>query len=479
MSALKTDIPARLDRLPWSSFHWMILFALGITWILDGLEVTIKGAISGVLQSSDSLGLSSAQIGMIASFYLLGAVIGALVFGYLTDRYGRRLLFFVTLTVYLVGAFLTAFSWDLWSFFLFRFITGLGIGGEYAAINSTIDEMMPARLRGRIALLINGSYWIGAAFGAMSTLVLLDPAIFAVDVGWRFGFAIGAVLGLFILFLRRYLPESPRWLITHGYEREAIAATEEIEAKVRASTGARLDDIAADDLMTIYPRRSFGLAIVLETMFRTYRKRSLLGLVLMASQAFLYNAIFFTYALVLSNFYDVPPENTGLYLVPFAIGNFLGVLVLGRLFDTLGRRAMISATYAVSAVLLVITGYLFGKEMLGPVTLTALWSVIFFFASAAASSAYLTVSELFPLETRALAIAVFYAIGTATGGVVAPWLFGALIDTGSAWSVFYGYLFAGALMLIAAGVEIMIGVDAEGQSLERLARPLSARADAS
>ncbi|MBI1182168.1 MAG: MFS transporter [Alphaproteobacteria bacterium] len=466
-----------MDRLPWSRFHWTILIALGVTWILDGLEVTLKGAVSSVLQDPQSLGFTSTQIGMIASFYLAGAVTGSLVFGYLTDRYGRRVFFFVTLGVYLIGAVLTAFSWSLWSFILFRFITGLGIGGEYAAINSTIDEMMPARVRGQVALVVNGSYWLGAALGALSTVVLLDPDVFAVDFGWRLGFGIGAVLGLFILFMRRHIPESPRWLITHDRRDDAEADIERIEARVARETGETLEDVPPERRITIHPKPHFGFGMILKSMFGVHLKRSVLALVLMASQAFLYNAIFFTYALILSNFYDVPSSDVGLYLVPFAIGNFLGVLLLGRLFDTLGRRFMISATYIVSGLLLGATGYMFAQGLLSAVTLTALWSVIFFFASAAASSAYLTVSEVFPLETRALAIAVFYSVGTAAGGIAAPSLFGALIDTGSPWTVFYGYLAASALMLGAAGVEIVIGVDAERQSLEDVAAPLSASAE--
>ncbi len=472
---IETQIPARMDRLPWSGFHWTILIALGVTWILDGLEITLKGAVSSVLQEPQSLGLTSAEIGMIASFYITGAVIGALVFGFLTDRYGRRLFFFITLAVYFTGALLTAFSWDLWSFALFRMITGLGIGGEYAAINSTIDEIMPARVRGQVALAVNGSFWVGAALGAMSTVVLLDPAVFAVDVGWRIGFCIGAVLGLFVVFMRRNLPESPRWLVMHGRPAEAEEVMTAIESRVAASTGRPLEPVDGTRGLSLHPRSTFALREILTAMFRTHARRSVLGLVLMASQAFLYNAIFFTYALVLSNFFHVPADRTGLYLLPFAAGNFLGVLVLGRLFDVIGRRKMISLTYAVSALLLVATGWLFAHGSLGAVTLTILWSVIFFFASAAASAAYLTISEVFPLETRALGIAIFFSIGTATGGILAPWIFGKLIDTGSAWNIFYGYIFAAVLMLFAGLTELLIGVDAERKSLEAIAAPLSAR----
>lgn len=469
--AFKTQTPARMDRLPWSRFHWTVVIALGITWILDGLEVTLKGAISGVLQEPGTLHFTSAQIGMIASFYLLGAVLGSLFFGYLTDRLGRKKLFFATLTVYLCGAMLTAFSWSLWSFILFRFITGSGIGGEYAAINSAIDELIPARLRGRVDLIINGSYWVGAMIGSGSTVFLLDPHIFPVDLGWRLGFGIGAFLGLFILLLRKRVPESPRWLATHGYREEAEKVVQEIEHRVEKQTGKKLR--MPDKYLTIHPRKSFGFGIVAHAMFKKYRTRSVLGLSLMISQAFLYNAIFFTYALILTRFYNVSPDITGLYLLPFAVGNFLGPLLLGRFFDTIGRRQMISGTYIFSALLLAFTGYLFNAGDLGATSQTVMWSIIFFFASAAASSAYLTVSEIFPLEIRAMAIAFFYSIGTAAGGIAAPWLFGTLIGTGSRSNVFYGYLAGAAMMLAAALTEIIWGIRAEQQSLENVAAPLS------
>ena len=473
---IKTLIPARLDRLPWTRFHTWIVLALGVTWILDGLEVTLKGAISGVLQEPGTLHLTSSEIGLIASAYLAGAVLGSLVFGYLTDRYGRRLFFFVTLVTYLIGGLLTAFSWDLWSFIVFRFITGAGIGGEYAAINSAIDEMIPARVRGRIDIYINGSYWLGAALGAGSTLILLDPNIFPVNVGWRVGFFIGAVLGLGILLVRRFVPESPRWLITHGYEREAEATVMNIEAEVDSETDERLPKADPADAITIHPRHSFGFGIVIKTMFGHYWRRALVGFSLMVAQAFLYNAIFFTYALVLTGFYHVDSSVTGLYLLPFAIGNFLGVMVLGSFFDTIGRKQMIAATYTASAALLVVTGWLFAIDALTVVTLTAMWTAIFFIASPAASSAYLTVSEIFPLETRALAIAFFFSLGTGAGGIIAPWLFGTLIGTGSRWAVFYGYLAAAVLMFAAAVIEIVFGIAAERMSLEKIAEPLSTRA---
>jgi MFS family permease len=473
--AIRTLIPARLDRLPWTPFHTLIVVGLGVTWVLDGLEVTLKGAISGVLQEPGTLHLSPSEIGGLASFYLTGAVLGSLVFGWLTDRYGRKLFFFVTLATYLIGVLLTAFSWDFWSFAVFRFITGAGIGGEYAAINSAIDELIPARVRGRVDIMINGSYWIGAALGSGATLVLLDPNIFPVDFGWRLGFGIGALLGLCILLVRRFVPESPRWLVTHGYTDAAEATVAGIERTVAAEAHARLPKVDAADAITVHPHHTFGFGVIIRTMFGRYWRRALVGFSLMVAQAFLYNAIFFTYALVLTGFYEVPASTTGLYLLPFAIGNVVGVFALGHLFDTIGRRQMIAATYVISAVLLVVTGWLFAIDALTVVTLTALWTVIFFIASPAASSAYLTVSEIFPLETRALAIAFFFSLGTGAGGITAPWLFGTLIGTGSRINVFYGYVAAAVLMLAAAGIEVTFGIAAERQSLEKVAEPLSAR----
>ncbi len=468
---IRTRIPARLDQLPWSRFHWLVVIALGVTWILDGLEVTFKGAVSGVLQLPETMGFSAAQIGLLGSGYLTGAVLGALFFGRLTDRYGRKRLFFITLGVYLAGVGLSAFSWDFWSFFVFRFITGCGIGGEYAAINSAIDELIPARHRGRVGLMINGSFWLGAALGSGATVLLLDPALFAPDFGWRLGFGMGAALGLLILLFRRFIPESPRWLLTHGRAAEA----ERIVAGIERSIGA--PPPPADVEIVLRPQRSFGLAQVAHVMFTRYRSRSALCVMLMMSQAFLYNAIFFTYALVLTRFYGVPAGETGLYLLPFAIGNFLGPVVLGRWFDTIGRRPMISLTYGTSATLLALTGWLFTQDLLSAAGQTAMWSVIFFFASAAASSAYLTASEVFPLEIRALAIAIFFAVGTGTGGVLAPWLFGTLIGSGSRDAVFAGYLLGAGLMLLAVGAVLAYGVRAERKSLEEVAPPLTTVTD--
>jgi len=468
----QTDIPARLDRLPWSRFHVLLVVALGITWLLDGLEVTIVGAIGGVLEDRHTLHFSAQQIGALASCYVGGAVCGSLLFGWLADRFGRSVIFYLTLALYIAGVALTAFSWNFASFAVFRLLTGAGIGGEYAAVNSAIDELMPARLRGRLDLAINGTYWLGAAAGAGATIILLDPKYFAVDLGWRLGFGVGAVLACGILLLRRLVPESPRWLVTHGYGDKAEAVMAEIERRVVAATGAPLPPVAAR--LTIHPRKSYGVGLIARVMLRKYRARSALVVVLMASQAFLYNALFFTYALVLVKFYGVNQGRAGIYLLPLAAGNVLGPLLLGRLFDTLGRRKMIAGTYLIAGIALAVTGFLFAGGVLTTFTQTLAWSVIFFFASAAAGSAYLTASEIFPLEMRAIAIAVFYSVGTAAGGILAPVLFGSLIGTGSRGNVCIGYLAAAFLMLVACLVEAKWGIDAEGQSLEQISAPLSA-----
>lgn len=473
MRKFMTLIPARLDRLPWSGFHWRVLFALGITWILDGLEVTFTGAISGILQHPGTLGLSGTDIGLLGSAYVAGAVLGSLFFGYYTDIMGRKKLFFITLGVYIVGVLLSAFSWNLWSFMLFRFITGAGIGGEYAAINSAIDELIPARVRGRVGLTLNGSYWIGAALGSISTIWLLNPAYFDVDHGWRFGLAVGGILGLAILFLRGIVPESPRWLVLRGRKKEADEVLTAMEKYVSADMHRKLGPVDPGGAIAIVPQGPTSIPTILRTMFTQYRSRSILGLTLMTAQAFLYNAIFFTYALVLTKFFSVPPQETGLYILPFAVGNFLGPVLLGGMFDTIGRKQMITFTYVISGVLLAITGYVFAQGHLTAITLTLCWSVIFFFASAAASSAYLTVSEIFPLETRALAIAIFYSLGTGIGGVFAPWVFGMLTESGSRDAVMGGYLFAAMLMIIAGLVEWKIGLSCEGQSLESIALPIA------
>jgi MFS family permease len=469
-AVVETDIPARLDALRWGRFHTLIVVALGITWILDGLEVTLTGALSGVLKEPSALGLTNTEVGLASSAYLAGAVFGGLLFGWLTDRLGRKRLFFTTLAVYLAATAATATSWNFPSFAVFRALTGAGIGGEGSAIASTIQELIPARLRGWTDLAINGSFWVGAAIGAAGSIVLLDPAVIDPAFGWRLAFLIGAVLGIGIFILRLWIPESPRWLVTHGKLAQAEAILATIERQSR-----RLDEGGPDTLASVRLRTRSHTPVreAVRTLLVTYRQRTLVGLSLMATQAFFYNAIFFTYALILTDFYGVPPGRVGWYILPFAAGNFLGPLLLGHLFDTLGRRAMISATYALSGILLAAAGYLFSAGLVSATQLTVAWMIIFFFASAAASSAYLTVSEIFPLEIRALAVAFFYAVGTGIGGVAAPWLLGALIDTGSRGSVALGYWFGAVLMVAAAAIEWRFGIAAERRPLEAVCRPLA------
>jgi len=463
---LETDVPARLDRLPWTRFHWLVVAALGITWVLDGLEVTLAGAVSTALKESPALRMTDSEVGASASAYLAGAVIGALIFGWLTDLLGRRKLFFITLGLYLAATAATAFSPNFAVFALFRFLTGCGIGGEYVAINSAIQELIPARYRGRTDLAINGSFWLGAMLGSIGTIVLLTPGRFPPDIGWRLAFAIGAVLGAVVLVFRRSLPESPRWLMVHG----RIAEAEEV---VRQIEGPNASQIPAPRIRLHARHRAANLVDLATSLFKRYPRRSVLGLVLMAAQAFFYNAIFFTFALVLSTFFAVPGEETGLYILPFAVSNFAGPLVLGWLFDHWGRKRMIAGTYALSGLLLGATAFAFVSGGLTAITLTAAFSVVFFFASCAASSAYLTVSESFPLEVRALAIAVFYALGTGIGGVAAPWVFGTLIGSGDPASIAGGYAFGAALMLLAGGIAWWLAVAAERRSLEEVAPPLS------
>jgi len=465
---IQTDIPERLDRLPWGAFHTFVAVSLGVTWILNGLEVTLAGALSTALWESPILKLSSPiQVGIAHSAYVAGLVIGSLFFGWLTDRLGRKRLFFVTLIIYLLFTALTGLSWNFESLTIFRFLTGMGIGGEYAAINSTIQELIPARFRGRTDLLISGTFWIGAAIGAIGSTVFLNPIIINPEVGWRVAFGIGALLALIVLRIRRTIPESPRWLMTHGRIEEAEAIVAQIEEKFKG----QLDSTQSFARIQLIGRTSTPLLEVFQTVFWVYPGRALVSFALMAAQALIYNAIFFTYALVLTHFFNIPLSAVGWYFLPFAIGNFLGPLLLGPLFDTVGRRLMISFTYAMSGVLLAISAYLFIKGF-SAITLSFAWMITFFFASAAASSAYLTAGEIFPLEIRALAIAFFFAIGTAIGGVVSPSLFAALA-TGEAANLYSGYLVLAMAMISAALIELLWGVAAERKPLETVARPLT------
>jgi MFS family permease len=467
-----TDIPARLDRLPWSAWHWRVVAALGIAWVLDGLEVTLVGSFGSILERPETLGLTAADVGWAGSLYIAGAVVGALVFGRLADMLGRKKLFLVTLAVYMIATLATGLATQAWVFALCRFATGLGIGGEYAAINSAIDELVPARVRGRVALAINGSFWVGAALGAGLSLVVLDAAIVPPEWGWRLGFILGAVLAFSILLLRRDVPESPRWLLIHGRAGEAERIVADIESRVAARHGA-LPPIPPHARIRLGTRIAPRLRELMHVFVHTYRRRSVVALALMVSQAFFYNAIFFTYALVLTRFYGVPDSRVGLYIFPFALGNVLGPLVLGPLFDRVGRRKMIAFTYIAAGLGLALTGWAFLEGWLDARSQALCWSAVFFLASAAASSAYLTVSEVFPLEMRALAISLFYAVGTGAGGVAGPVLFGVLIESGRPAEVAGGYAFAAALVIAAGLIALRFAVDAERRPLEDIAPPLT------
>ncbi|GLW33502.1 MFS transporter [Actinoplanes regularis] len=472
---IRSLIPARIDRLTWSPFHTKMILALGTAWVLDGLEITIASAIGPVLTERETLAMTSAEVGAIATVYLLGEVFGALFFGRLSDRLGRRNLFVITLGVYLAGNALTALTWGnsvaaIIFLYLTRFIAGAGIGGEYAAINSAIDEMMPAKYRGRVDIGVNGTYWAGAILGTLGTFVLLNHM--ELNLAWRLGFLIGPIIGACIWSLRRHLPESPRWLIMHGRKAEAEESIQRIERAVESS-GQTLAAVDESRAIEIRPAPAHGYLSLIKVLFRQLPQRSILGATLMITQSFLYNAIFFTYTLVLTNFYGVDKKNAPLYLIAFAAGNLIGPLTIGHLFDILGRRKMIAGTYLTSAVLLAISAVLFNAGILNAITQTVAWCVIFFFASAGASSAYLTVSEIFPLEIRAQAIAVFFAIAQcfgAIGPVFYGWLIGEGHDPGR---LFIGYLIGAAVMAIGGIVEIFMGVDAEGKALEDVATPLS------
>jgi MFS family permease len=472
LGTIETNIPARLDRLPWSRWHWKILIGLGTVWILDGLEVTIVGSIAGAISAKGSgIHISSADIaGWAASMYVAGACVGALLFGRLTDMFGRKKLFMITLGVYLAATFATAFAWTPIFFFACRFITGMGIGGEYSAINSAIDELIPARHRGRIDIIINGTYWAGAAAGALLSVAALH--IFSAFLNWRVCFGLGFILGIAILIVRRHVPESPRWLFIHGREKEAEAVTQDIERQVVESTGAQLEE--PDETITIRQRKSLRLMETARGIVQAYPKRTVLGLALFIGQAFLYNSILFGYATMLATFFHVSTANAPYYLVAFAAGNLLGPIVLGPLFDSVGRKPMIAGTYILSGILLLITGYLFKQGTLTAGTLTLGWCIVFFFASAGVSAAYLTVSEIFPMETRALAIAIFYAVGTGIGGIIGPQLFGPLVAKSSRGPVFGALALGAGLMILGGVVEIIFGVKAERRRLEGIAKPLTA-----
>jgi MFS family permease len=474
---IRTEIPARLDRLPWSRFHWRIILGLGTAWILDGLEVNVVGAISSrVSEPGAGIGISVAQVsGWAASLYIAGACLGAIIFGQLTDRFGRKRLFMITLVVYLVGTVLTALSFSPLWFFACRFITGFGIGGEYSAINSAIDELIPAKHRGRVDISINGSYWLGGIGGALLAVLMLNTNVFAIDLGWRLSFVLGGVIGLAVLLVRRHVPESPRWLFIHGREQAAEKIVKQIEAEVEQTSGKPLPAPEGEPL-EVHQRRTIPLSLIIRSVVTLYPRRTILGLSLFIGQAFLYNSILFGLGNLLSLYFHTPSGNVPYYIAVFAAGNFAGALLLSPLFDIVGRKPMIAGTYILSGALLIITGLLFRGHHLNDISFTACCCVIFFFASAGASAAYLTVSEVFPLETRALCIAVFYAVGTGIGGVIGPQVFSRMINTGSYQQVFLA-LGLGAVMMILGGIaELFLGVNAERRSLESIARPLTASA---
>jgi MFS family permease len=466
---IETNIPQRMDRLPWSRWHVRMVAALGITWMLDGLEVTLAGSLASILKNKQALGLTDVQVGASATGYLAGAVFGALLFGWLTDRFGRRKLFLVTLSTYLLATAATAFSWNFASFLIFRVLTGTGIGGEYAAINSAVDELVPKKVRGHVDLVINATFWIGAALGSAGTLFLLNSHLLSPTSSWRYAFGIGALLGVFILFLRLRVPESPRWLMLRGREEQANRIVDDIEKQVTDQP----DELSKPEgSLCIKVRAATPLKDVWNAMVRSEPKRSLLGLVLMVAQSFFYNAVFFTYGLVLTQFFKVSDLHVPLHILPLALGNFLGPLFLGRFFDTIGRKRMITFTYGISGLLLIGSAVMFQRNDLSAFGQGIWFTAIFFIASSAASAAYLTVSEIFPLEIRAFAISIFYAIGTLAGGVGAPSLFARLIANHSRTSLFFGYILGAILMLTGAATEWKVGVDAEGKSLETISKPI-------
>jgi MFS family permease len=465
---VSTLVPARMDRLPWTRFHWSIVVGLGFSWVLDGLEIQIVASAGFAAEFN----LTAQEVGLLGTVYLFGQIAGALIFGRMADRLGRRKLFILTLVIYLAASGLAGLSWNLWSLLVLRFVAGMGIGGEYAAINSAIDELIPSRYRGRVDIAINGTYWGGAALGSAANLFLLDTNIFAENIGWRIGFFIGPILGLAIIYLRRHIPESPRWLMTHGRVEEAESTVDDIERRV-TSEGRELEPVSKDQAITVTASESLPFRVIAGVLFREYPKRTLVGATMMITQSFLYNAIFFTYALVLQNFYGTDPSSTQYFFFPFAIGNLLGPLLLGHLFDVWGRRKMILLTYGVAGLVLALSAVLFSADVLTATTQTILWCVAFFFASAGASSAYLTVSEIFPLELRGQAISYFFTVGQIAGSI-APVLYGTLIGDGTdRGPLTIGYFVGAVIMIIGGVVAFIFGVDAERRSLESITSPLS------
>jgi MFS family permease len=469
---ITTQVPARLDRLPWSRFHWRVVVGLGGVWILDGLEVTMVGNVAARLTEPGSgVRISIAQIGVAAAFYIAGACSGALFFGQLTDRFGRKRLFVTTLVIYLAATAATALSFAPWYFFAARFFAGAGIGGEYAAINSAIDELIPARVRGRVDLAINGSFWLGSALGAAGALLFLNTSIFPIGIGWRISFGIGAAFGLAVLVVRRSVPESPRWLFIHGREEKAEKIVRGIEDDVEREMQEPLPE--PEGSLTIRQRKTISLAEIAKVAFTVYPGRAVLGLALFIGQAFMYNGVTFNLGTLLSGFYSVASGMVPVFFIVWALANFAGPVLLGPLFDTVGRKPMISLTYLGSAAVAVVLAGIFVSQFGGVWAFLAVLMVCFFLAGSGASAAYLTVSEIFPMETRALAIAFFYAVGTAIGGITGPLLFADLIESGDRHQAALSFLIGAAVMAIGGVVELVLGVKAEGQKLEDLALPLT------
>ncbi|WP_270886183.1 MFS transporter [Pedococcus sp. 5OH_020] len=470
--AVRSLIPFRMDRLPWARFHWMVVVGLGVSWILDGLEIQLVSNAG----FQETLKMSSTEVGFAGTIYLIGQVVGALTFGRLTDTWGRKKLFIITLAIYLIGSGVAGLAWAPWFLYVWRFVAGMGIGGEYTAINSAIDELIPAKYRGRVDIAVNGTYWAGALLGAFASFWLLNPEHVDKNIGWRIAFFIGPVMGLIIIWLRRHIPESPRWMVTHGQGEEAEKIVDEIEASMEAR-GVTLKPVDESRAMLIKPREHIPFGDLMNVFFKKYPSRTALGLTMMITQSFLYNAIFFTYALVLQNFYHLDKSAAAIYFIPFAIGNLAGPLLLGHLFDTIGRRKMIFGTYLIAGLVLLVSAFLFKAGTLNATTHTIFWCVSFFFASAGASSAYLTVSEIFPLEVRGQAISYFFAIAQVVGAL-GPVLFGALVGEGKERNpLFWGYILASVIMMVGGVVAMKIGVDAEGKGLEDIADPLSRVSD--
>lgn len=462
---LETDIPPRLDRLPWSGWHVRVVAALGITWMLDGLEGGVGGALSGALKQRDTLGFSDAQLELSSTFYLAGTVVGALVFGYLADRYGRRKLFLWTLAVYVCATTATACSWNLLTFTICRTLTGAGIGGEYSAITSAVDELIPARMRGTVDMVINSTFWIGVMLGTLVAVGFLSPHVFGLRLGWRMAFFAGLPIAVAVLFLRRGLPESPRWLLTHGDPDGAEHVMRGIEATVRAEMGA----LPRVSTRVSVARGSHHLVRNTAQLFTgRHRSRAWLCLGLMVAQSFFYNSVFFASTLVLIRFYGVSAQHAGYLFLPIALANFLGPALLSRLVDSVGRRIVISASLILTGVVFFLSSFLFYTGRLGTVSQVVWWAVAFFFAASSAGSAYLTTSELFPQQVRATAISFFYAAGTLFGGVMGPAVFGMLLNSGARAPIFHGYVASSVAMMLAGVAQAVWGVAAEGKTLEEL-----------